>query len=96
MEAPVKEEEVKSAPQEQWYVATAKYYWSRGHTEEEALAQLRKIAGFSKNKKLVGNKTVRMNIIPKGAKDPYVDGMGSITWSIGDADPHANSEGRWL
>lgn len=56
------------------YVAVAAGVWGRGHTREEAIANLRG-AGWRKPSKAV------LYVMPEGAENPSVDSFGAVVWT---------------
>ena len=60
------------------YLAVSQYYWGRGHTQEEAVKQLRE-AGFSGRIGKTKNK-VLLYVFPEMLVEPSVDGFGGVCW----------------
>jgi hypothetical protein len=74
------------------YLAVSQYYWGRGHTQEEAVKEMRK-AGFSGR---IGKKTNRalLFIFPPTMREPHVDSFGNVHWY--DGAPDDQPEKVWL
>lgn len=64
------------------YLAVSQYYWGRGHTQEEAVKEMRK-AGFSGR---IGKKTNKalLYVFPPTLVEPSVDSFGGICWYRAD------------
>lgn len=67
-------------------------YWGRGHSQEEAVKQMRE-AGFSGR---IGKKKNRvlLFVFPLPCREPFVDGFGNVLWYDGGTD--AQPEKVWL
>ncbi len=63
------------------FLAVSQYYWGRGHTQEEAVKQLRE-AGFSGRIGKTKNK-VLLFVFPPTLREPFVDGFGGVCWYDG-------------
>jgi hypothetical protein len=56
-------------------------YWGRGHSQEEAVKQMRE-AGFSGRIGKTKNK-VLLFVFPPTLREPHVDGFGNVHWYDG-------------
>ena len=67
-------------------------YWGRGHSQEEAVKQMRE-AGFSGRIGKTKNR-VRLFLFPTTCTEPHVDGFGNVLWYDGGTDDQP--EKVWL